>query len=152
MTVPLNYYRLSFWKKFTPERNLLYINDSDKDNFDYYAENLHEEIYSWQTEEAVFNGIANEAIRDQITLTLKEKFNPYLSPQKRGIEELKEFLIYVEKILNSDQSEWTNTLSGTNNFDSLEQEFKINALLAFYLHLKWLSDCFEEPGISVSFQ
>jgi len=65
-------FRLSFWKKFIPNKPLLYIDNSDIGYLDDNSENIHEEIYSWQTVEYVFNGIEDEHTRTKIYLKLRE--------------------------------------------------------------------------------
>ncbi len=146
MSIPL---RLSIWRNFAPERQILTQDPQNSKPQVLDSDNLQEEIYTWQTAEALFDGIKDEAVRQDLRRKLIDSLDISLPPSERRIGVLNEFIKSAEAAHESGNSEWTNSQSSLD--DDEETADKINSLLAVTLHLKWLSDCFaDRPGISVS--
>ena len=146
MSIPL---RLSIWRNFAPKRSILTQGPQNPGPQVLDSDNLQEEIYTWQTAEALFDGITDEDVRQDLRGKLIDRLNVSLPPSERRIGVLNEFIKSAETAHASGKSEWTTSQSSLN--DDEETADKINSLLAVTLHLKWLSDCFaDRPGISVS--
>ena len=141
--------RLSIWRNFTPKRPILTQGTQSDGPQVLDPDNLQEEIYTWQTAETPFDGIADETVRQELRSKLLERLNASLLPSERGIGVLNEFIQNAENAIASGRAEWTISQSESDNDE--ETADQVNGLLALTLHLKWLSDCFaDRPGISVS--
>ena len=141
--------RISIWRDFTPKRMLIAQDLQNNGRQVMDSDNLQEEVYSWQASESPFDCIADESIRRQLHDNLSVWLNASLPPSERGIGVLDKFIAEAERAIASGQTEWMASQSRVDTDDN--DADKINSLLAFTLHLKWLSGCFaNRPGISVS--
>ena len=141
--------RLSIWRSFSPKRPILTQGSDDQAPQVLDSDNLQEEIYTWQTAEAPFDGIADEDVRKELRERLIDRLNASLPPSERGISVIKEFIESAETALASGKSEWTMSQSAPDDDDEVADQ--VNGLLGVTLHLKWLFNCFaDRPGISVS--
>ena len=141
--------RLSIWRNFTPKRPILTQGPQNQGPKVLNSDNLQEEIYTWQTAEAPFDGIADEDVRQELRGKLIDRLDASLPPSERGIGVLNEFIESAETALADGETEWTISQSTLNDDEEISDQ--INGLLAVTLHLKWLSDCFaDRPGISIS--
>ena len=112
-------------------------------------DNLQEEVYTWETSESPFDGIADESVRLRLHDYLMGRLNSSRPPSERGINVLDGFIAIAEEAIASGGAEWTASQSQTD--DDEDTADRVNSLLALTLHLKWLSGCFaDRPGISVS--
>ncbi len=146
ITSPL---RLSIWRSFTPKRPIL-TQDWQTDKAQVVdLNNLQEEVYSWQTLEVPFDGIADETKRQKLRGMLIDALNTNRPPSERGVSVLSEFVSNAEAAISEGHVEWTIGQSTEEEGD--DKADQVNALLAVTLHLRWLVECFSgRPGISVS--
>ena len=137
--------KLSVRRDFVPSRPLYswegegsaqQVVDSDS--------NLQEEVYSWHLWEDFRDGIAD----DETRLRLEEQLRR-LDTSRPPLSVLDDFIAEARKAIESGKA----GLSPIQNPPVGDEDAPnaINALLAFTLHLEWLSRCFaNRPGISVS--
>lgn len=143
--------RISIWRNFVPKRPILSQNSQDSHPYvlDQDLVDLQEEIYTWRTEEALFDGIADNDVRESLREKLFGSLDASRPPSERGIDVLKEFIATAEAAIEDEKVEWTISQSASDEVD--DSANKVKGLLAITLHFKWLADCFSDrPGISVS--
>ena len=141
--------RISVWRGFKPKRTLVARDTENNGHKVMDLDNLQEEIYTWQTSESPFDGIADESVRLRLRDHLMDRLNASRPPSERGINVLNEFIVAAEEAIASGGAEWTASQSQTDDDEDTADQVK--SLLALTLHLKWLSGCFaDRPGISVS--
>ena len=141
-------FRISVWRDFNPKRTVVGHSLNNQERGLMFPDNLQEEVYSWQTSEDPFGGVADVTVRDQLRSHLFDHLEPSRPPSERKLTVLAEFITSAEKALSAGYTEWT-----TSQASATEDELadKVDSLLALTLHLKWLSSCFaDRPGISVS--
>ena len=144
-------FRLSIWRHFIPKRTLVVQDLPNSTKQVTNTDNLQEEVYSWQTSEHPFDGVADDAVRVNLRNYLMERLNDSLPPSERGIGVLDKFIEEAEKAIESGTTEWIVSQGRPGSEDAAGTADRINSLLALTLYLKWLSRCFaDRPGISVS--
>ena len=145
--------KISIWKDYVPNRTLIARDSQVDDGVSKLVnrDNLQEEIYSWQTSEAPFDGVSDVNVRGELHHLLLERLNPSCPPSKRRIRVLEEFVSKAETEIATQRVEWALGQSPIDGDD--EGVAPVNSLLALTLHIRWLVECFENrPGISVSVQ
>jgi len=141
--------QLSIWRNYTPKRPILTQAAQNSRLQILDSDNLQEEVYTWQTAEAIFDGIADTGIRQELRKKLIDRLDASLPPSERGIGVLNEFIESTETALANGKAEWTISQSASDSDEEITDQ--INGLLSVMLHLKWLSNCFaDQPGVSVS--
>ena len=110
---------------------------------------LQEEVYSCNLHEDPFLGIRDNDLRHNFHEKFLDCMNPALAPSKRPIALLDDFTKEALKMIESGAVD-PSGLQGPS-VGGGDDAIEMNALLAFALHLKWLSRCLaNRPGISVS--
>lgn len=141
--------RISVWRDFNPKRTVVGQDSSNQGQGLMIPDNLQEEVYSWQTLEDPFGGVADVTVRNQLRSHLFDRLAPSQPPAERRLTVLDEFITSAEKALAAGHAEWTTSQASATEDDELAD--KVDSLLALTLHLRWLSRCFaDRPGISVS--
>lgn len=140
--------RISIWKRFIHNRSLIDSGETDMRQM-LDLDNLQEEVYSWQTPENPFDGIADESTRAELRKMLIDDLNVSKPPSQRGVQILSEFVSASRAAIMAEKVEWTVSQGMSENEEDFEGH--LNTLLSFTLHLNWLVECFSDrPGISVS--
>ena len=142
--------RLSVWRDYNPTKPLIYlgaVNDLqrvlDEDIL------LQQEVFSWQTKEDPFGGVADEAVRNSLKVALYEKLSPGLKPRERDFSVLALFIEEARSVLTCAGSEWTTIQDPIVDDD--RHPYEANALLSLLLQMQWLHAVFSgQPGVSVS--
>lgn len=142
--------KLSIWRHVAPKRALALQDGEDSETRPIAPDSkLHEEVYAWNLHENPFLGIRDDVRRRKFREEFLDHMNPALAPSKRPLSLLDKFAEKALKIVESgavDPSGIQGPPAGGDD-DAIE----MNTLLAFALHLKWLSHCLaDRPGISVS--
>ena len=150
MEVTSNSLKITFWKNIIPTQQICRWAGPMENKLvsldDYYVV-----IYTWSTPEDFLDGIEDTDFRDNLHQLLFDKLSEEKPPKERGIIVLKEFVAKAERGLNENKAEWVISKSDGGFHNEEDNGSKINVLLAFILHLKWLIDCFDDqPSISVS--
>ena len=142
--------KISVWRDFIPNRVIVLSDESDSSRQVLTSDsNLQEEVYSWHLREDALAGVSDENIRRRLREGL-QRLDASRPPSERRVSVLEDFLAEVKHAIESGDAKPV----ASRNPPSEEEETgfnSINALLALFLHLKWLSRCLaKRPGISIS--
>jgi hypothetical protein len=142
--------KFSVWRDFVPNKTLM-LRQGDDEEHRLLAggSDLQQEVYSFQVREDPFGGVSDEALRSRLRELLVDRFEASEPPSKRRFEVLHEFLDEAQRVIETNQAEWT--VSQNPPVDDEEVPYRLSPLLALKLHLEWLTSIFgSQPGVSVS--
>lgn len=145
--------RLEVWRPARPDKRLLYERPDDGDQCpnELQADHLHEQVYGWR----LFGDVWTSLGTGEMAIAIKEKltvgFNPSLPPKERGFGEMrsvvKEMSTYLADAQNRRWQDWEQL----TDEDDPDSTYRVQPLLSFYHHLRWLCDLFQDvPGASVT--
>jgi len=140
--------RLIVWRPYMPER-LLAMQQDQKGNVTLLGSDapLQQAAFMWQVREDIWGGIVDAEVRQSLSQRFIADFEPVLPPDDRSFEKLSEFLRRLSPVLVN--SEWS--FSAQQLDEDGESGVRLNALVGFFNHLRWVYDVFKDvPGASVS--
>jgi hypothetical protein len=135
-------FRLTFWRPIKWERNLL-----DLEKKDMVSQNvLCEEVYIWDPAGDILNSIIDSDVRENLREMLIVGFSPDGPVNKRKVDDLRNVLKLIKKLIAEKKSEWSPCPREYSN-DSI----RANLLLSFLNHIEWICSIFENvPDISIT--
>lgn len=141
--------KISVWRDFVPNRAMVLSDESHSSRQVLTSDSdLQEEVYSWHLREDALAGVSDENIRRRLREGL-QRLEASRPPSERRVSVLEGFLAEVKYAIESGNAK---PVASQNPSEEEETGFNsINALLALFLHLTWLSRCLaNRPGISIS--
>lgn len=154
-------FRLCVWRPVQTERELHYA-EPDTGNLSgdesgpivrtpFSREQLHEQVYSWAATEDVWSGVPDEQLREELRVSLIDRFQPSRPPGDRGLEGLRQAIAALRVATDGPGAHhWT--ACGQVEDGAGEPVFLRGAPLFSLLgHLTWVYETFKDvPHLSVT--
>jgi hypothetical protein len=145
--------RLEVWRPARPDRRLLYEEPDDDGQSlnELQADHLHEQIYGWRLRGDVWTSLKTEESADTIRERLTTDFSPTRPPNERGFSKMRAILADMHSYLADEKNRQWQDWEQLTDEDDPDSTYRVQPLLSFLGHLRWLCDVFEDvPGASVT--
>lgn len=143
--------RLSVWRSVRWSRQYLDVKKGKPANIS--SSSFHEQIYSWEMQESLFDGIEKAEKAKNMHTALFDGFGPERPPSQRGIEALENVLSLFDEMLAGGASSWTDFTQEQELPDKQQSPVCIRQqrLLALRCRLQWICDTFRDvPKASIT--
>ena len=145
--------QLSIWRDFALTPPLALQDEQGSWRVITRDSGVQQEVYSWPLSLDPFDCIENGNVRMSLREALLDRLDVSLSPRKRGVTVLREFVAKAERVIEAGQAgplPSTSTSTASAGYTTYVPS-EPNPLLALTQHLNWIIRCFEgRPGVSVS--
>lgn len=113
---------------------------------------LHEMIYSWETEEDIWGSVSDVEQTRQARAALVEAFDPSKPVKERSIEHLHQAVAVVRQILDTpNATAWSECNEAAKTTREDQTNLRANTILLLHRHLEWIWSIFKHvPGASVT--